>query len=88
MGTPFLSCRGDPPTNDNTKVTLGLAGELYSGVDKVTRSSLKGVFKQEPYFSELGGFKSFKRSFSLEHNNLLAINLAIRAAFETAILSV
>ena len=36
----------------------------------------------------LGGFKSFKRSFSLEPNNLLAINLAIRAAFETAILSV
>ena len=27
----------------------------------------------------LGGFKSFKRSFSLEPNNLLAINLAIRA---------
>ena len=37
---------------------------------------------------ELGGFKSFKRSFSLEPDNLLAINLAIRAAFETAILSV
>ena len=36
----------------------------------------------------LGGFKSFKRSFSLEPNNLLAVNLAIRAAFETAILSV
>ena len=36
----------------------------------------------------LGGFKSLKRSFSLEPNNLLAINLAIRAAFETAILSV
>ena len=24
-GIPFLSCRGDPPKNDNTKVTLGLA---------------------------------------------------------------
>ena len=24
-GIPFLSCKGDPPKNDNTKVTLGLA---------------------------------------------------------------
>ena len=24
-GIPFLSCKGDPPKNDNRKVTLGLA---------------------------------------------------------------
>ena len=38
-GIPFLSCEGDPPKNDNTKVTLGLARSrnvpaiLFAAVD-------------------------------------------------------
>ena len=30
-GIPFLSYKGDPPKNDNTKVTLGLARDINSG---------------------------------------------------------
>ena len=39
-GIPFLLWRGDPPKNDNTKVTLGLVGDSRSEKSLKLRSKL------------------------------------------------
>ena len=60
-GMPFLSCKRDPPRNDNTKVTLGL-----------TRIPvfLEGLFggPQESYF-QMRLFNLQLRSFCRESPN-------------------
>ena len=43
-GIPFLSCKGDPPKNDNTKVTLGLA--LWVSTKVAERKRELAVFKR------------------------------------------
>ena len=55
-GIPFLPCRGDPPKNDNTKVTLGLARLLVAFLCRVGAFPQSGVTR-EIHAHELGPCK-------------------------------